>query len=60
MGWLGLTLGDWLSRPRSLGGKDEPGPPGLEGSPRVNLDHGMEKFFRKNKNQRKMENAKCI
>lgn len=46
-GWLGLTLGDWPSGPSSLGGKDEPGLPELEGSLRVKLYYSVEKIFGK-------------
>lgn len=54
---LGLTLGDWPSGPRSFPDKDKPGPLGLAGSLRVNLDHGLEKRFRKTKIWRKIGKA---
>lgn len=56
-GQLGLTLGDWPSGSRSLEGKDEAGLLGLECSLGVNLDHGIEKHFRKIKTWRKMGKA---
>lgn len=46
-GQLGLTLGDWASGPRSFQDKNESGPLELAGSLRVNLDHDVEKHFRK-------------
>lgn len=56
-GHLDLTLGDRTSGPRSLEVKEEAGPLGLECSLGVNLDHGVEKWFRKIKTWKKMGKA---